>query len=174
MLKSILASIIVGITIIFVGYAAASTSYQLPINVYYNQLNPFARSEIKCLADNIYFESAYEPEQGQIAVAFVTLNRRDSGFFPDSICDVVKQRTQQVCQFTWYCENTVLTRVNEKVYNEIMKLAIHVYANHDKMKDPSRGALFYHADYVNPGWKNMIRTATIGRHIFYNRKDMIS
>jgi spore germination cell wall hydrolase CwlJ-like protein len=41
------------------------------------------------------------------------------------------------------------------------------------MTDPSNGALFYHADYVDPKWKNMIRTNVIGRHIFYNRKNLI-
>lgn len=159
--------------IILFGYTTANGKEKLPIQVYQNQLNSFAKSEIRCLADNIYFEAGHEPEKGQIAVAFVTINRTKSEFFPDSICGVVKQRTQQVCQFTWYCEDKRLTKVNERVYNDVMRLAIYVYANQEKLKDPSRGALFYHADYVNPKWKNMVHTVTIGRHIFYNRKDMI-
>lgn len=174
MLKSILTSLFIGVSIIFIGYGMASTNYNLPINVYYSNLNSFAKSEIKCLADNMYYESAFEPAKGQIAVAFVTLNRRDSGFFPETICEVVKQRTRQVCQFSWYCENYNLTKINPQVYNDIMKLAIHIYANYDKLEDPSKGALFFHADYVNPGWRNMVKTAYIGRHIFYNRKDMMS
>jgi spore germination cell wall hydrolase CwlJ-like protein len=40
------------------------------------------------------------------------------------------------------------------------------------MEDPSKGAMFYHADYVFPQWKNMTKTAVIGRHIFYNKKDL--
>jgi spore germination cell wall hydrolase CwlJ-like protein len=40
------------------------------------------------------------------------------------------------------------------------------------LEDPSKGALFYHADYVNPQWRNMEHLTTIGRHIFYIRKDM--
>ena len=38
--------------------------------------------------------------------------------------------------------------------------------NHDNMKDNTKGALYYHADYVNPQWK-LKKTVTIGRHIFY-------
>jgi spore germination cell wall hydrolase CwlJ-like protein len=50
--------------------------------------------EIRCLAKNIYFEARNEPTLGQIAVAFVTLNRVDSNQFPDTICTVVEQKTQ--------------------------------------------------------------------------------
>jgi spore germination cell wall hydrolase CwlJ-like protein len=181
MLKKILASIIVGITIIGFGYTMASMKYDMPLKVYYTQLNPFAQKEIRCLADNIYFEAGYEPEKGQKAVAFVTLNRVKSGVFPETICGVVKQKTTSVCQFSWYCEERPkrlsysgdLTPRQELVYNDIRNLAIHVYANYDKIQDPTKGALFYHADYVNPRWKNMIHTATIGRHIFYIRKDLM-
>ena len=35
------------------------------------------------------------------------------------------------------------------------------------MEDPTYGALYYHADYVNPRWKNLNHSTTIGRHIFY-------
>jgi hypothetical protein len=34
--------------------------------------------------------------------------------------------------------------------------------------DPTQGALFYHADYVSPYWKDsMIPVAAIGQHLFY-------
>ena len=47
-----------------------------------------------------------------------------------------------------------------------------VYANYEKMHDMTQGALFYHADYVNPRWK-LERTTVIGRHIFYKQRDGI-
>jgi len=59
------------------------------------------------------------------------------------------------------------------LYNDIINLAVDVYANHDKMNDPSKGALFYHADYVRPVWrKNLDKVAVIGKHIFYNDKEV--
>jgi hypothetical protein len=62
-----------------------------------------------------------------------------------------------------------LTTDNNMLYNKIVDLSLNFYLNHKNMKDPSKGALFYHADYVSPGWPNMKRTAYIGRHIFYNK-----
>jgi spore germination cell wall hydrolase CwlJ-like protein len=135
--------------------------------------------EIRCLAKNIYFEARNEPTLGQIAVAFVTLNRVDSNQFPDTICTVVEQKTQRICQFSWYCEsrphylyrNDVLTLRNDPVYNRIHDLAVHVYKNHYDIKDPTKGSLFYHANYVDKskiGVKNLKFETIIGRHIFYS------
>jgi len=151
--------------------------YDMPFNPKFNNLSPQAKAEVECLAENIYFESAYEPKQGQIAVAFVTLNRVKSGLFETDICGVVKQKIRNVCQFSWYCEDKTyristekrLTSTPNSLYNDIRELAVSVYINYERMIDPSNGALFYHADYVNPGWRNMRMTAVVGRHIFYNR-----
>lgn len=181
MLKKISLSITLGVAIILGAFLLADSKYQMPLKVIYNQLNPVAKKEIDCLANNILFEAGHESEKGKMAVAFVTLNRVNSGFFPKTICDVVKQKTTGICQFSWYCEDRAnriyyakdLTPQQEMLYNEIRNIAVHVYANYGKINDPTKGALFYHADYVRPNWKNMIHTATIGRHIFYIRKDML-
>lgn len=160
-----------------IGFTALTVTniVTLPYKAYYSFMSADAKTQVECLAQNIYYEAGYEPEKGQVAVAFVTLNRVKSGHFEDDICGVVKQKFKGVCQFTWYCENTTrrLTGQAEMVYNDVRNLAVYVYANYDKLEDPSKGALFYHADYVNPRWKNMVRLTTIGRHIFYNRKDLM-
>jgi spore germination cell wall hydrolase CwlJ-like protein len=159
-----------------IGFTALTVTniVTLPYKAYYNFMSADAKKQVECLAQNIYYEAGYEPEKGQLAVAFVTINRVKSGFFEDDICGVVKQKHKGVCQFTWYCENTTrsLTGRAEVVYNDVKDLAVYVYANYDKLEDPSKGALFYHADYVNPKWKNMEHLTTIGRHIFYIRKDL--
>lgn len=146
-----------------------------PYKISYSDLSPTAKHQVECLAQNIYFESGHEPKEGQIAVAFVTINRMESGQFPNSICGVVKQKVQTTCQFSWYCDGKFdvksLTHFNFILYNSVRELATYVYANHEKMEDPSRGALYYHADYVNPHWKNMVYLTKIGRHKFYNKKD---
>ena len=143
-------------------------------------LTPETQRQIRCLAKNIYFEARNEPVLGQAAVAFVTINRVNSQHFPDTICGVVEQRTTRVCQFSWFCEetpkhlyqNNILTLRNDSVYNRIHALAIHVYANYERMEDPTKGSLFYHADYVNPKWRNVEYETTIGRHIFYRLKEI--
>jgi spore germination cell wall hydrolase CwlJ-like protein len=153
---------------------------QLIFKANFNMLSADAKKEVECLAENIYFEAAYEPKVGQVAVAFVTINRVKSGRFENDICGVVKQKIQNVCQFSWWCEerpkaiatSKVLTNGQNPVYNSVRDVALHVYANYEKLEDPSKGALFYHADYVKPGWRNMEYLTTIGRHLFYNRKDL--
>ena len=147
-------------------------------NIKLYNLTQDARHEIACLAENIYFEAGHESEQGQLAVAFVTMNRVNSGKFADSICGVVKQKIGSTCQFSWWCESkpyamstsNALTKTNNSLYNRIVDLSVNFYLNHDQMKDPSRGALYYHADYVNPGWK-LPKNTQIGRHIFYGERD---
>jgi hypothetical protein len=181
MLKGILLSASIS-TALLVSTVALTNEirYDMPFKASYANLTPETKQEIECLAENIYFESAMEPREGKMAVAFVTLNRVKSGKFEDSICGVVKQKIRNVCQFSWWCEakpyfmstNKVLTNSYNPLYNDIREIAIHVYLNHERMEDPSKGAMFYHADYVFPQWKNMTKTAVIGRHIFYNKKDL--
>ena len=134
-------------------------------NVSFKELHREVQREIECLAINIYRESGFEPISGQIAVAFVTINRMLSPEFPKSVCSVVYQRDRRVCQFSWTCM-TSLSKINRERYEYIKELAKHVYLNHHKIDDPSLGATFYHADYVFPRWK-LEKTTKIGRHIFY-------
>ena len=128
--------------------------FRSTLKVDYSDLNKDAKVQVDCLAQNIYFESGYEPTDGQIAVAMVTINRLESGFAP-TICQVVKQKVAHTCQFSWVCEYKNIKSINQDVYLRVRALAVYVYANQKFIKDPSLGALYYHADYVKPGWKNM-------------------
>ena len=47
--------------------------------------------ELKCMAENIYFEGRAEPMIGKIAIGHVVMNRIEDERFPDTICGVVKQ-----------------------------------------------------------------------------------
>jgi len=179
-LKRILISVFLGYFIIFSGYSATHSNQPI-LKVSFDDFSPDARKQITCLSDNIFFESAYESDIGKRAVAFVTLNRVQSSKYPDQICDVVKQKRTHICQFSWYCEEKAkrlsytktLTNNQQVVYNHIRDIAIYVYLNYDSIEDPTKGSLFYHADYVNPYWnKHMTKTVQIGRHIFYTKKEM--
>jgi spore germination cell wall hydrolase CwlJ-like protein len=48
--------------------------------------------ELQCLARNIFFEAASEPEEGKVAVGLVTLNRAQDSRFGRTICGVVDQK----------------------------------------------------------------------------------
>jgi len=151
--------------------------YNLPFKAEFESLDKKTQKQITCLADNIYFEAANEPLEGKKAVAFVTFNRLRSGNYANDICGVVYQKTGDVCQFSWYCEkkNTDrrLTIRDTSLYNEIRQLAVNLVINFEYQEDVTKGATYYHADYVNPQWK-LKRIDQIGRHIFYrSNKDDI-
>lgn len=140
-------------------------------NVKISQLTKNVQYQVKCLADNIYWESAFEPVDGRVAVALVTLNRVQDIRYPSNICSVVKQRTRRTCQFSWFCEDKYKThRKDDDAYDEAMQIALYVYVNYEQLIDITDGALFYHADYVNPRWKGVEKTVVIGQHIFYKER----
>jgi spore germination cell wall hydrolase CwlJ-like protein len=126
--------------------------------------------QLQCLAQNIYWEAASEPFEGKVAVAQVTINRAESGKFPNDICQVVYQKNvfyeKVVCQFSWYCErNHKVKPVHTQFYSESEAVAKKVLLEGFRL-DGLKEAMYYHADYVNPKWKKE-KVATIGRHIFY-------
>jgi len=129
--------------------------------------------QLECLTRNIYWEAANEPFEGKVAVAQVTLNRMQSGKFPDSVCGVVHQKNvfyeRVVCQFSWYCEgNHKVKAIHKPMWRESEEVAKKVLLEGFRL--PSlKNALYYHADYVNPGW-NHPRIEKIGRHIFYGER----
>jgi len=129
--------------------------------------------QLDCLTRNIYWEAANEPFEGKVGVAQVTLNRVKSGKFASTVCGVVYQKNtfyqKVVCQFSWYCENNHKIRpVHAALWKESEEVAKKVLL--EKFRLPSlENALFYHADYVSPGWK-LPRIEKIGNHIFYGDK----
>ena len=86
----------------------------------------FKIDEVRCLAENIYFEARAESEVGKAAVGNTTKNRVLHTNWPNTYCEVVKQgpvreswktRGKDVkdedrvywpikhrCQFSWYCD----------------------------------------------------------------------
>lgn len=171
--KVILYSLIISSVILLATFFNLKPFVALPINVPFHGLANPVKKQITCLAENIYFEAAHEPLEGKKAVAFVTINRLQTGNYADSICGVVHQKTGTVCQFSWYCEpHTLAKRLTVKntlLYNEILQLSTSIYLNFEGLTDVTNGATYYHADYVNPGWK-LQREKQIGRHIFYKSK----
>ncbi len=130
------------------------------------------REELTCLAQNIYFEARSEPLEGKLAVAHVVMNRVASSNFPDTVCGVVQDGTDEVrhkCQFSWYCDGKADVVEDKTAWSEATRLASKVYWG--RAEDPSGGALWYHADYVKPVWRKAFAEGPqIGRHIFYTRK----
>lgn len=130
----------------------------------------YRERQLACLARNIYFEAGNEPFEGKVAVAQVTINRAEARGFPEDICQVIYQKNviyeRVICQFSWYCDRDSYSKIiNKTVYNESMEVAKKVLLEGFRLPSLTQ-ALYYHADYVKPGWKKE-RITQIGRHIFY-------
>lgn len=138
------------------------------IKDYDSEIDMIVTKDVKCLADNIYHEAKGESLKGKIGVAQVTINRVNSEHFPDSICDVVYERTKIkrkiLCQFSWTCETGKYIVYNEQ-YEDALNIAL-AFTYNDAKYDILQHSLFFHADYVRPKWKKKPITK-IGRHIFY-------
>jgi spore germination cell wall hydrolase CwlJ-like protein len=123
--------------------------------------------ELQCLAQGIYFEAKGEPLLGQMAVGHVILNRTKDERFPSTVCGVVQQ-TKHGCQFSWYCDGKSDALPNNDQAQLARRLAYTLLTNNTY--DITKGALFFHADYVKPGWKKHAElTLEIGNHLFYRR-----
>jgi spore germination cell wall hydrolase CwlJ-like protein len=124
-------------------------------------------SELYCMAQNVYFEASNQSRAGMVAVAKVVMNRVKNPGWPDTICDVVKQKMQ----FSWYWDG-VHDRPNKKsrAWKLAVEVATEVMYGKVAIDDNLGGAFHYHADYVNPRWaKKKVMIAKIDDHIFYGR-----
>ena len=128
-----------------------------------------SENDVECLALNIYFEARNEPVAGQLAVGHVVLNRVADLRFPDTICGVVRQggeRRRHRCQFSWWCDGKNDQPVDGHAWRGSKVIATNLLRG--LSSDPTRRALWYHADYVTPSWSAELAVSRkIGRHIFY-------
>jgi len=118
-------------------------------------------AETTCLAGTIYFESKGESLAGQLAVGRVVLNRAESPRFPNTICGVVYQRSQ----FS-FVRGGRMPSINTGSIAWRRAVAIAQIARGDLWANPAKGALFFHASRVSPGWR-LTRVAQVDNHIFY-------
>lgn len=138
-------------------------------------------NELECLALNIYFESRGDSLAGRAAVADVVLNRVADTYYPNTICDVVKQGViyknwkgnmvpkKHMCQFSWYCDGLSEDIYDNNSWQDAIDLAENVLKE-EQWRGITEGATHYHAAHVRPNWiadRGMQYTGTIGQHEFY-------
>lgn len=137
--------------------------------------------ELECLARNVYWEARSESERGQRAVAWVTLNRVADPRYPKTVCSVVGQAKvdragrplRNQCQFSWFCDGLPDEPRDTRAWVQAQKIAGEVMLKRERgelQKDPTRGAVFYHAVWMEsaPGWAETKRpTVQLGLHQFY-------
>lgn len=122
------------------------------------------RTDVFCMAKNIYHEAGHESKLGKYAVAQVTVNRMKDPRFEKGICEVVLEPYQ----FSWANNHRIRwTTPAGPNWEESKKIARDVLENGKRIHGLQH-ALFYHADYVNPRWaRAKKKLVQIGAHIFY-------
>ena len=123
-------------------------------------------SDPKCnlLAEAVVYEARGEPDVGKAAVAHVVLNRKNDPRWPNSLKEVVHQPRQ----FSYLKDKHKQTPPTNNDWIVARKIA------HDAInglsQDPTNGAVFYHTKKVKPrlSTKRVIKTASIGQHVFFN------
>ncbi|MFQ5624419.1 MAG: cell wall hydrolase [Paracoccaceae bacterium] len=131
--------------------------------------------EFDCLAEALYFEARGETVKGQMAVAEVILNRKLSPSFPNTICGVVRQGAtrRNACQFSYYCDGRKEVIAEKTAYERVAKIARLMLDGY--RPSITEGATHYHTLTVQPRWASrMLRTATIGDHVFYRQPAKVS
>ncbi len=123
---------------------------------------------VLCLALNVYFEARSEPINSQFAVAEVTMNRVQSGKYPDTVCEVVWQRKQ----FSWTHDGKSDNPKEGHAWRVALAVAKSTLSDtkgFTRQLPPNTS--HYHADYVSPYWvSHYKKVGTIGRHIFYRKE----
>jgi len=147
-------------------------------------LRGISQEDKVCLQQNIFFEARNQSTLGQVAVAWVTLNRMKAARYPDSICGVVKQghtdangnMIRNKCQFSWYCDGRSDTIpdniIAQRAWEDAGIVAEVVLLDWLRGKiSPVENSTMYHADYVNPYWASSFDMVTkIDDHIFYEKE----
>ena len=123
---------------------------------------------VLCLTQAVYYEAALEPLPGQQAVAQTVINRVRNPAFPNSICGVVYQGSQQVtgCQFSFTCDGS-LSRPPVAPFWQRAQAVARQAVNGFVMAAVGT-ATHYHADYVLPNWgPSLVKIGQFGAQIFY-------
>lgn len=126
-------------------------------------------AEIEILAKTVFGEASGESFDGQLAVAFVVMNRFKRKFTGDTVTAVCLAPKQFSC---WNANDPGPGRIaritsSNRNYQSCMAAAIAAY--NGLLPDPTGGADHYFANYIQaPSWTlNMKFTKQIGVHKFY-------
>ena len=131
-------------------------------------LGPERDRALHCLTQAVYYEAAFEPVEGQQAVAQTVLNRMRHPGYPKSICGVIYEGSLRAtgCQFSFTCDGSLSREPNPLLWATAEAVARRAL-NGFVMKEVGV-ATHYHASYVAPYWApTLVKLRQVGQHIFY-------
>lgn len=118
--------------------------------------------EYQVLLKIVEAEAGGEDTTGKMLVANVVMNRVRSGSFPNTVTEVVYQRSEGRAQFSPTADGRI-DRVS------VSPDTVEAVARVMNGEDPSAGALFFRSVHSNSGWHDraLSRIMEHGNHIFY-------
>lgn len=162
MVKRKLTKAIIAVAILFA--SASFYSIQAPV-----------LSSVSCHAANIFYEARGETQEGMKAIAAVVINRKNSGKYSSTDCEVIFQKNQ----FSWTHQQKFkdiqkvlqgdISDLNQKDRQAYLQARLIAQkAVKGRLEVLPKGALWYHATYAKPRWSSKMKLVkTIGRHVFY-------
>ncbi|AVX20825.1 MULTISPECIES: cell wall hydrolase [Carboxydocella] len=140
----------------------ARASGRMAAGVYYykGRIIRISESEMDLLARLVHAEARGESFQGKVAVAAVVLNRVINDQFPDTVKEVILQKTRGTYQFSPVQDGAINLPADRESY-EAVREALAGY-------DPTEGSLyFYNPQIATDTWIKTLPTSTmIGNHVF--------
>jgi len=113
-----------------------------------------------CMAQAIYFEARGEELAHRLMVANTIMNRVKSPRYPDTVCEVVKQRHQ----FSYYWDGKPETIDDRRAWNDALYWAERYLENPIQFHE---GCHYAHKD-LNPRWASAMEASFVaGNHRFY-------
>jgi len=118
-------------------------------------------SSVTCLAQNLYYEAAHEPEMGLQAVAATVFNRMSSGQWPASVCGVVYQYRQ----YSWTLKPHLWPSTPARQYMQMATTFLRDRVAIQRLYQVTH----YHRIDISPKWvATLTYVGTYGQHMFYN------
>ena len=157
-------------------YGSAVTAYKAPVSVpetFDKQRHCLDNIHCKALSEALFHEARGESTEAQIMVAAVILNRRDALRWPNDVYNVVHQKRNGVCQFSYVCQ---LTRSEQqrriakepKAWKRAIDIAYRAYYYEDVVE--TEADHYYNPKRVRRKPKFAYaykRVAQVGSHVFY-------
>lgn len=120
--------------------------------------------QCRALAEAGYYEARGESDKGVAAVMYVIVNRTLHKSWPDTIRQVIYQKSQ----FSYTFDGSLNKKMGSEQKSRMMELAWDVI--HGNVKNPIGNATFYHNTSVKPYWALKFKfVGRIGSHLFYER-----
>ncbi len=136
----------------------------------------FARidtTNVRCLAEAVYYEARGEPYIGQVAVAQVVMNRARSGKWSRGLCSVISQGVErgEKCQFSYMCRTSRAPPVGA-MWDRAQEIAIDAVHGRVWLRELVE-ATHYHTRAVSPVWRTGLDPlGSFGSHVFYRTPDL--